>query len=226
MFVKICGITRREDAEASVAEGASALGFIFWPGSPRFIDPSLAKEIVAALPPSVAAVGVFVNQPVSHVNSVASLAGLSLVQLHGDEDEGVVAGMTLPVIKAVSARDGGFPDGRWPDRVMLLIDADDPIRRGGTGLTANWLAAAALASRRRVLLAGGLRPDNVAEAIRRVRPFGVDVSSGVEQSPGIKDRRLLAALFEAIRKGEAGLEDTAATPPRHETEPRKHENTK
>ena len=181
---------------------------------------------MAALPPSVAAVGVFVNQSVSHVNSVASLAGLSLVQLHGDEDEGVAAGMTLPVIKAVSVRDGGFPDGQWPDRVMLLIDADDPIRRGGTGLTANWLAAAALASRRRVLLAGGLRPDNVAEAIRRVRPFGVDVSSGVEQSPGIKDRRLLAALFEAIRKGEEGLEDTAATPPRHETEPRKHENTK
>ncbi len=219
MFVKICGITRREDAEASVAEGASALGFIFWPGSPRFIDPSLAKEIVAALPPSVAAVGVFVNQPVSHVNSVASLAGLSLVQLHGDEDEGVAAGMTLPVIKAVSARDGGFPDGQWPDHVMLLIDADDPIRRGGTGMTVNWPAAAALASRRRVLLAGGLRPDNVAEAIRCVRPFGIDVSSGVERSPGIKDRRLLAALFEAIRNGEEGPDDTA-------TKTRRHEDTK
>ena len=131
MFVKICGITRREDAEAAVAEGATAIGFVFWPGSPRFIAPSLAREIVATLPPSVAAVGVFVNQPASHVNSVASLAGVSAVQLHGDEDEGAVAEMTLPVIKAVSVRDGAFPDRRWPERVMLLIDADDPIRRVG-----------------------------------------------------------------------------------------------
>jgi len=220
MFVKICGITRREDAEAAVAEGASALGFIFWPGSPRFIAPSLAKEIVATLPPSVAAVGVFVNQPASHVNSVASLAGLSVVQLHGDEDEGAAAEMTLPVIKAVSVRHGAFPDRQWPGRVMLLIDADDPIRRGGTGMTANWAGAEALARRRRVLLAGGLGPDNVAEAIRRVRPFGIDVSSGVEQSPGIKDRRLLVALFEAIREGEKGP-DAATKTRMDDTEPRR-----
>lgn len=233
MFVKICGITRREDAEAAVAEGANALGFVFWPGSPRFIAPSLAREIVAILPPSVAAVGVFVNQPASHVNGVASLAGLSVVQLHGDEDEGTAAEMTLPVIKAVSVRDGAFPDRQWSERVMLLIDADDPIRRGGTGMTANWPEAEALARRRRVLLAGGLGPDNVAEAIRCVRPFGIDVSSGVEQSPGIKDRRLLAALFEAIRKGEKSQDDAATKtrklPRRHEItkqKPRKHQRTK
>lgn len=224
MFVKICGITRREDAEAAVAEGANALGFIFWPDSPRFIAPSLVREIVAVLPPSVAAVGVFVNQPASYVNRVASLAGLSAVQLHGDEDEGAAAEMTLPVIKAVSVRDGAFPDRQWPERVMLLIDADDPIRRGGTGMTANWVEAEALARRRRVLLAGGLGPDNVAEAIKRVRPFGIDVSSGVEQSPGIKDRRLLAALFEAIRRGENGP-DGAALKARTNT-PRKRERTK
>jgi phosphoribosylanthranilate isomerase len=226
MFVKICGITRLEDAEAAVAEGASALGFVFWPGSPRFIDPSLAKEIVAALPRSVAAVGVFVNQPASHVNSVAKLAGLSAVQLHGDEDERAATEMTLPVIKAVSVRDGAFPDRQWPKRVMLLFDADDPVRRGGTGMTASWPAAAAVARRRRVLLAGGLRPDNVGEAIGCVRPFGIDVSSGVEQSPGIKDRRLLAALFEAIRKGEKrhaeGASKTRATKARA-TKTRKHE---
>jgi phosphoribosylanthranilate isomerase len=224
MFVKICGITRREDAEAAVAEGASALGFVFWPGSPRFIDPLLAKEIVATLPPSVAAVGVFVNQPASHVNSMASLAGLSVVQLHGDEDGGAAAEMNLPVIKAVSVRDGAFPDRQWPQGVMLLIDADDPIRHGGTGMTVNWPAAAAVARRRRVLLAGGLRPDNVAEAIRSVRPFGIDVSSGVEQSPGIKDRRLLAALFEAIRKGEKGRAEAASK--MRKRQPRKHESTK
>jgi phosphoribosylanthranilate isomerase len=168
-------------------------------------------------------VGVFVNQPASHVNSVAKLAGLSAVQLHGDEDERAAAEMTLPVIKAVSVRDGAFPDRQWPERVMLLIDADDQIRRGGTGMTANWPAAAALARRRPVLLAGGLRPDNVAEAIRCVRPFGIDVSSGVEQSPGIKDRRLLAALFEAVRGGE---KRHAAGSNRREIQPRKREHTK
>jgi phosphoribosylanthranilate isomerase len=226
MFVKICGITRLEDAEAAVAEGASAIGFVFWPGSPRFIDPSLAKEIVAALPRSVAAVGVFVNQPARHVNRVAKLAGLSAVQLHGDEDERAAAEMTLPVIKAVSVRDGALPDRQWPERVMLLFDADDPIRRGGTGMSANWPAAAAVARRRRVLLAGGLRPDNVGEAIGCVRPFGIDVSSGVEQSPGIKDRRLLAALFEAIRGSEEshakGASIARATKTRA-TKTRKHE---
>jgi phosphoribosylanthranilate isomerase len=229
MFVKICGITRREDAEAAVAEGANALGFIFWPDSPRFIAPSLVREIVAVLPPSVAAVGVFVNQPASYVNRVASLAGLSAVQLHGDEDERAAAEMTLPVIKAVSVRDGAFPDRQWPERVMLLIDADDPIRRGGTGMTANWVEAEALARRRRVLLAGGLGPDNVAEAIKRVRPFGIDVSSGVERSPGIKDRRLLAALFEAIRKGETGDAEAAAktrATKARATKARKHESKK
>jgi phosphoribosylanthranilate isomerase len=224
MFVKICGITRREDAEAAVAEGANALGFIFWPDSPRFIAPSLVREIVAVLPPSVAAVGVFVNQPASYVNRVASLAGLSAVQLHGDEDERAAAEMTLPVIKAVSVRDGAFPDRQWPERVMLLIDADDPIRRGGTGMTANWVEAEALARRRRVLLAGGLGPDNVAEAIKRVRPFGIDVSSGVERSPGIKDRRLLAALFEAIRRAEKG--PAGAAMKARTNKPRKHARTK
>lgn len=202
MFVKICGITRHEDAAAAVAEGANALGFVFWPGSPRFIEPSRAREIVETLPPFVAAVGVFVNQPAGHVIRVAGLARLSVVQLHGDEDEAMAAGIPLPVIKAVSARGGTFADRPWPERVMLLVDADDPIRRGGTGVTADWAVAAALARTRRVLLAGGLGPDNVAEAIERVRPFGIDVSSGIEVSPGVKDRTRLAALFEAIRVAE------------------------
>jgi len=202
MFVKICGITRHEDATAAVSEGANALGFVFWPGSPRFIEPSRAREIVETLPPFVAAVGVFVNQPAGHVIRVAGLARLSVVQLHGDEDEAMAAGIPLPVIKAVSARGGIVADRQWPERVMLLVDADDPIRRGGTGMTVDWSVAAALARTRRVLLAGGLGPDNVAEAIERVRPFGVDVSSGIEASPGVKDRTRLTALFEAIRATE------------------------
>lgn len=208
MFVKICGITRREDAEAAAAEGTDAIGFVFWPSSPRFIEPVRAREIAKALPPSVEVVGVFVNQPASHVREVSTLVGLSRVQLHGDEEGAMAAAISLPVIKAVSVGDGAGREMLWPEPVLLLVDADDPIRRGGTGMTADWSAAAALAKRRRVLLAGGLRPDNVADAIARVQPFGIDVSSGVERSPGIKDRRLLAALFAALADARKGCERT------------------
>jgi phosphoribosylanthranilate isomerase len=208
MFVKICGITRREDAEAAADEGADAVGLVFWPSSPRFIEPARAREIVKALPPSVEVVGVFVNQPAAHVREISTLVGLSRVQLHGDEDGAMAAAISLPVIKAVSAGDGADREILWPEPALLLVDADDPIRRGGTGMAADWSAAAALAKRRRVLLAGGLRPDNVAEAIARVRPFGIDVSSGVERSPGIKDRRLLAALFAALAGARKGGERT------------------
>jgi phosphoribosylanthranilate isomerase len=200
MFVKICGITRGEDAEAAIEQGANALGFIFWPDSPRYIDPARAREIVATLPASVTAVGVFVNQPAEHVNQVAGAARLGAVQLHGEEDERFVAGMTVPVIKAVTA-DSDASARPWPDEVLLLVDAADPVRRGGTGRTADWSSAAALAKRRRVILAGGLTPENIADAVARVQPFGVDVSSGVERSPGIKDRQRLVALFDAIKEG-------------------------
>jgi len=199
MFVKICGITRAEDAQAAAAYGASAVGFVFWPGSPRFVEPDRARAIVATLPSSVAAVGVFVNQAASYVIGVVNLVQLAAVQLHGDEPPSFAARMTRPVIKAVSV-DGGAPAmAEWPESVMLLVDAKDPVRRGGTGVRADWLAAATLARGRRLLLAGGLTPENVAGAIAEVRPFGIDVSSGVEQSPGVKDHRRLKALFDAMR---------------------------
>ena len=196
MIVKICGITRLEDAEAAVAAGAGAIGFIFWPKSPRFIDPHRARKIAAALPPLVTAVGVFVNQPVAHVNGVASLVRLGAVQLHGDETPEFAAAVTTPVIKALSI--GAANVRRWPARVRLLLDVHDPVSRGGTGRTIDWTAAADLASQREILLAGGLTPDNVAAAVARVRPFGIDVSSGVECAPGIKDHQRLRALFEAV----------------------------
>jgi phosphoribosylanthranilate isomerase len=199
MFVKICGITRAEDAQAAAEYGASAVGFVFWPESPRFVEPGRARAIIATLPGSVAAVGLFVNQPASYVNEVVNLAQLAAVQLHGDEPPSFAAQMTRPVIKAVSV-DGGAPAmADWPESVMLLVDARDPVRRGGTGVRADWLAAATLARGRRLLLAGGLTPENVAGAIAEVRPFGIDVSSGVEQSPGVKDHRRLKALFDAMR---------------------------
>lgn len=198
MRIKICGITRREDAEAAVAAGADALGFVFWPKSPRAIDPFDARAIVATLPPFVTTVGVFVNAGAAHVNAVARLVGLSAVQLHGDETPEVLSALRVPVIKAVSGE--AADAGRWPARVLLLVDAVDPERRGGTGHRADWRRAAALAASRPVLLAGGLTPDNIEDAIAAVRPFGIDVSSGVEHAPGIKDHVRVAALCAAVTR--------------------------
>ena len=194
MLVKVCGITRLEDAAAAVDAGAGAIGFVFWPDSPRFVDPYRARAIAATLPPFVTAVGLFVNQTLSHVNAVAALVRLGAVQLHGDETPAFAAGVAAPVIRALPVGAAAA----WPDGTTLLLDAHDPVKRGGTGRTIDWTAAADLAARRRVLLAGGLTPDNVADAIARVRPFGIDVSSGVERAPGIKDHQRLRALFEAV----------------------------
>ncbi|HEV8209982.1 MAG TPA: phosphoribosylanthranilate isomerase [Vicinamibacterales bacterium] len=196
MFVKICGMTRVEDAMAAVDAGAGAIGFIFWPASPRFIDPHRARKIAAMLPPFVTAVGVFVNQPLDYVNGVSSLVRLGAVQLHGDETPAFAAAVTSPVIKAMSLGAGDVQ--AWPAEVRLLLDVHDPAVRGGTGRTIDWTAAADVAAQRQILLAGGLTPDNVADAVARVRPFGIDVSSGVERAPGIKDHRRLQALFEAV----------------------------
>jgi len=202
VLVKICGITRREDAEAAVEAGAAAIGFVFWPKSPRAIDPYRARAIAAALPPFVTAVGVFVDQPIEYVNGVASLARLGAVQLHGDERGDFIAAMNRPVVKAVPLRDGADPADetieQWPERVRLLLDVHDPVRKGGTGRTVDWSAAARIARRRRIILAGGLTAENVRDAIARVQPFGIDVSSGVEAAPGIKDHGRIQALFEAV----------------------------
>jgi phosphoribosylanthranilate isomerase len=199
MFVKICGVTRAEDAEAAVAHGAGAIGFVFWPSSPRFVDPDRARAIAALLPPFVTAVGVFVNQAPGEINRIAARVGLGAVQLHGDETPDDAARIDRPVVKALPMTNGvEAAVTAWPARVMLLLDAYDEARRGGTGRTVDWTVAAAIAGRRPVLLAGGLRPENVEEAVARVHPFGLDVSSGVEREPGVKDHARLAALFEAI----------------------------
>jgi phosphoribosylanthranilate isomerase len=198
MLVKICGITELEDAELAVDCGASAVGFVFWPDSPRFIDPTRAYAIAAKLPPFVTPVGVFVTQPADHVNDVAAFVGLGAVQLHGDESVEYAATVMRPVLKAMTLTGADALIDRWPPTTMVLLDAHDPVRRGGTGTTIDWAKAAAVAARRRILLAGGLTPDNVADAIDRVRPFGIDVSSGVESSPGVKDRVKLRALFDVV----------------------------
>jgi phosphoribosylanthranilate isomerase len=200
VLVKVCGITRLEDAHAAVEQGARALGFVFWPASPRVIDPETARTIISTLPPFVTPVGVFVNQPVDEVNAIAARVGLGAIQLHGDESIDYAERVERPVLKALALRESARPSGvdLWPERVMLLLDAHDPERHGGTGQPVDWTLAATFASRRPTLLAGGLRPENVVQAITSVRPFGIDVSSGVESSPGVKDHSRLKALFEAV----------------------------
>ncbi len=209
MFVKICGITREEDARLAVELGASAIGFVFWPASPRFIHPDAARAIVRSLPPFVAAVGVFVDEASGQVRETAEYVGLSAVQLHGSETPEDAASPGRRVIKSVSADETSVARlAGWPDGVTLLVDATDEARKGGTGARADWTVAAAIAARRPVILAGGLTAGNVAQAIRAVRPIGVDVSSGVEQCPGVKDHGAMRRFFEAVRlEVGAGLPD-------------------
>ena len=196
MFIKICGITRLTDALHAVQHGATALGFVFWPHSPRFVSPQRAGEIIAELPPGVTTVGVFVNETVDGIRAVVARAGINAVQLHGEEPPAYGVELGWPVFRALAVGDAGAICATWPDGTTFLLDTIDPVRRGGTGQTVNWAQAAEVAQSWRVVLAGGLTPVNVSDAIRAVRPFGVDVSSGVEESPGIKNFDKVARFLE------------------------------
>jgi phosphoribosylanthranilate isomerase len=187
VFIKVCGITRLPDALCALQGGATALGFIFWPASPRCVSAEQARTIVAGLPGGVTTVGVFVNESVEIVRQTLAFAGVDAVQLHGDEPASYGTSLGWPLFKAISQAGAERALAEWPVQTTFLIDTHDPVRRGGTGVTTDWSRAAALARRHRLVLAGGLTPANVADAIAQVQPFGVDVSSGVETSPGIKD---------------------------------------
>ena len=199
MFVKVCCITRVEDALQAVESGASALGFIFWPRSPRYITPERVRQIVSALPAGVATVGVFVDTDGDDIRRTAEASGINTVQLNDDSAPDVMTKIGLPVLRAVTLPDSDRVVAEWPEDVTLLLDAHDPVRRGGTGMTVDWQQAAELARRRRLVLAGGLRPSNVAEAIAVVRPYGVDVCSGVESTPGVKDHDKVAQFLANAR---------------------------
>lgn len=198
--VKICGLTRAEDAWEATHAGASAIGVILWPGSPRCVSAERAAEILAAVPPGVLKVGVFVDQPRSYVARVVRVAGLDAVQLHGRENPADY-NMGVLVLKSVPVgpRFDTSTIRAMPSNVLPLLDAADHKRKGGTGLTIDWHAGARAAAVRRIVLAGGLTPLNVREAIRAVQPFAVDVSSGVEAAPGRKSVALIRAFFEAVR---------------------------
>ena len=198
---KICGIRRMEDAQLAAELGAWAIGFVFWPGSRRYIDPATARDIVSVLPPFVTAIGVFVNQHKNDVLAIADAVKLGAVQLHGDETAAWYAGFPYRVIKTVPVppafEDRALAD--VPAWVTVLLDAHDPVARGGTGRTIDWSVAASAARTRPVVLSGGLTPDNVRVAADTVRPHAVDVSSGVESSPGVKDPGKLRAFFSALQ---------------------------
>jgi phosphoribosylanthranilate isomerase len=198
--VKVCGICRLEDAVRAVECGAAAIGFIFWPGSPRYVDADVARDIAARLPPHVTTIGVFVDQDVDQVERVAAAVPLGGVQLHGGESVDVFARLRQPLIKAVpvtGAFDLSVVD-RLPASITVLLDAHDPVRRGGTGRTIDWTVAASVARRRPTILSGGLTASNVADAIARVQPQMIDVSSGVESAPGRKDPDKLKEFFAAV----------------------------
>jgi len=199
MFVKICGITRLPDALHAVRHGADALGFVFWRESPRHIDPSRAREIIASVPNGVMTVGVFVNESIDGIREVVAQTGISAVQLHGDEPAEYATALGRPVLRAINVDEADETCPAWPVNTTFLVDAVDRAQRGGTGRVVDWERAAAVARTRRIVLAGGLTSANVADAIVRVGPFGVDVSSGVEDAPGVKNSEQVARFLESAR---------------------------
>ncbi len=201
--VKVCGLTRLADARLAWELGAAALGFVFHPGSPRALTPAAAAALRRRLPREAFCVGVFVDRPADEVNAVAARVGLDAVQLHGDESAAVCAAVRVPVIKALRPAPGEPPaaPARAHPAAAFLIDATDPERPGGTGRRADWDIARALAADCRLILAGGLTPDTVVAAAAAVRPAGLDLCSGLERAPGLKDPGLLRALFAHFQPG-------------------------
>ena len=202
--VKICGITHPEDAAAAVEAGADALGFICYRKSPRYVEAEEIKRIVAGLPPFVLTVGVFVNEESKTVRDLMDACGLAIAQLHGDETAGYCETLGRPVLRALRLQDRSsllqLAEYRGRAGVRgFVVDAFSKEMYGGTGQVVDWELAAEVARTAPIVLAGGLVAENVEEAIRKVRPYGVDVSSGVEASPGRKDHRKLAAFVRAAK---------------------------
>lgn len=200
--VKICGITKMEDAKLATELGAYAIGFNFYENSPRCITPFAASDIIRRLPPFIATVGIFVNWSQAPVVALCKALRLSVAQLHGDETPTVVEAVArrLPVIKALPIGQGtAAPDfSRYRSASAFLLDSLSAGQYGGTGTTGNWHLARVAAQTQRIILAGGLTPENVGEAIRIVRPYAVDVASGVELRPGKKDPAKLRSFFDEV----------------------------
>jgi phosphoribosylanthranilate isomerase len=194
-FIKFCGMAREDDVQIACELGVDAVGFVMWPGSPRHVAINDVASLVQTLPSDVTAVGVFVSPSFDELVA-ASKAGIRVFQLHGP--------LSLPALPSFEVWRATTLDSHelTQEDLTLVLDAHDPVRHGGTGRTIDWMRAAKVARRRRVLLAGGLTPGNVAEAIRHVRPFGVDVASGIEDRPGVKNAHAMRSFVAAVREAD------------------------
>ncbi len=203
--VKICGITRGEDGLAAVAAGADAIGLVFYDKSPRYVEVDRAREIVAALPPFISIVALFVNPEVDQVRTVLAALPIGLLQFHGDETAAFCESFSRPYIKAIAMQpgvDASVAMAGYPGASGYLLDAWQPESRGGGGVKFDWADVPA-ANSRPLILAGGLNPDNVAQAIRKIAPYAVDVSSGVESDKGIKSAQKIEAFMRGVERGDA-----------------------
>ncbi|MFI5322557.1 MAG: phosphoribosylanthranilate isomerase [Thermodesulfobacteriota bacterium] len=200
--VKVCGITNTEDALSAVEMGADALGFIFYRGSKRYIDPAKVSEIVSALPPFVSAVGVFVNQGIDEIKEAARISGIDTLQLHGDESPEFCAGLDYKVIKAIRVKDAVNTEEveLYPVRAILFDKHSDELY-GGTGRSFDWGVLRDIEISKKIVISGGLTPENVSGAIEMIKPYAVDVSTGVEDSPGRKNRIKMKKFIEAVKDG-------------------------
>lgn len=207
--IKICGIRTVNDALAAVDAGADLLGFNFYPKSPRYIDVGTCRNIMSVMQKygHITYVGLFVNASVAEVRTTIETCGLSLAQLHGDETSEMLDALNGKAFKAFRGVPQSINGFARSDAPALLVDAAVKGAYGGTGVIADWSAAAELAKQYSMLLAGGLTPDNVADAVRQVNPWGVDVASGVESSPGQKDPSKMKAFVQAVR---SAARDTVA----------------
>jgi len=200
--VKICGITNSDDALHAAESGADALGFVFYSKSPRYIAPADAGEIIKALPPFVVPVGVVVDMDKSELDEAVRLSGIKVIQFHGSEPPDFCRSFGMPYVKAFRVRDMDSLKGLelYRGAAAFLLDAYCESELGGTGVTFNWDIAAYAKGFGRVILAGGLTPENVADAVRKVRPYAVDVASGVEASRGKKDPELVTRFIASAKQ--------------------------
>jgi phosphoribosylanthranilate isomerase len=201
VHVKICGITSVEDAQAAVEAGADALGFVFYPPSPRYVTPEQAGQVIRGLPPFVTTVGLFVDVPLDMINDIAARCRLDRIQLHGHETPEFCCQLKQPVIKAfrIKSADSLAQLPRYTVSAYLLDAYVEGSLPGGTGVGFAWDLAAQAKPYGPVILAGGLTPENVAAAIAQIRPYGVDVSSGVERAPGLKDHQKVRAFIACAK---------------------------
>jgi len=208
--VKICGITNEEDALYAAGCGAAALGFIFYPSSPRYIKPEDARKIISILPKEIVKVGVFVNEKPTEIKKVMEYCGLDMIQLHGDETPEYCREFSADlIIKAVELKNDNDLNHAYSYEVAaLLVDSRHAGLYGGTGRKANWKLACRIKNKKPLILSGGLNEENIAEALQTIAPAALDINSGVESEPGKKDHAKLTRIFDIIRRADIESNET------------------